>query len=385
MIESTAIRSFRDLEDLRSEWANLHRDAAPGTPFEHPGWALNWARRFVDEDDLHCIALRDDGRGNALVGFAPMYRQRRSVGPLAMTTLRPLGTGRQQALTEVVQVLALADHTQDVLRAVIGHLEGLDDWNWAQLSIGPQQGWLLPQWLENYGEQILVHRNTRPCVMFSGIPADPAELKSGLKRNLKESIRRCRNRSAKFGSMTFRCATDADDVEKSVESLISLHGMRSRMAGKVEHRDIFGGSESDFLRQAAKSLAAEGLAQVQLAEHDGNPVAALLVLSDGQTDYISATGLDPEYWDLSLNTMLIFHALENCASAGKTAMNLSTGPDIAKMRWSTDVVGFHDFDIVRQDRKSRWLYNSYSHATSARETRNEARKHRKADPQGNRR
>ena len=66
-------------------------------------------------------------------------------------------------------------------------------------------------------------------------------------------------------------------------------------------------------------------------------------------------------------------------------MNLSTGPDIAKMRWSTDVVGFHDFDIVRQDRKSRWLYNSYSHATSARETRNEARKHRKADPQGNRR
>lgn len=377
MIDITVLNSTSALEAIADEWAELHRRACPGTPFENPGWALTWARHFVAESDLYCLAARDtDG---TLIGFAPMYFQRRSVGPVTMTSLRPFGTGQQQALTEVVQVVIEPPHTQDVLRAIVNHLEGLDGWNWAQLSLSPQQGWLLPQWLQNYGEAIITHRNSRPCVLFDNLPNDPAVLKSGLKRNVKESIRRSRNRSKKRGGMSFRCATEAADVETSVRTLIDLHGMRSRMEGKVEHRDVFAGPEAAFLPEAARGLAERGLARVHLAEDDGRAVAALLVLSDGTTDYISSTGLDPAYWDLSLNTLLIFQALETAAEAGRSAVNLSTGPDIAKMRWSTNVVAFHDFDIVRQDRQSRLLYNTYSHATLARDARAEARKHRSAE------
>lgn len=377
MVNISVINAFDQLDSIAPEWAELHRTAAPGTPFEHPGWALPWARRFVAESDLHCVEVRaTDG---TLVGFAPMYFQRRSAGPIAVCCLRPFGTGQQHALTEVVQVLAVADRTQDVLRAIVAHLESVEGWNWAQLSLSYRQGWLLPQWLQNYGDAIIVQRNSRPCVYFGDLPSDAATLKSDLKRNVKESIRRSRNRSAKRGGMTFRCASGADDVTVAVHALIGLHGMRSRMAGKVAHNDVFAGPEAQFLPEAAREMASNGLARVHLAEHNGDPVAALLVLSDGTTDYISSTGLNPEYWDLSLNTLLIFNALEYAAENGRSAVNLSTGPDIAKMRWSTDVVTYHDFDIVRQDRRSQALYNAFSHAAMARSTRAESRRHRSAE------
>ena len=379
MIETSAIRESKELADVRDEWAALHRAAQPGTPFEHPAWAETWANHYVGEGDLECIAVRDSSLNNSLIGFAPLYRQDYSVAGLGATCIRPLGTGRREALTEVVQVLAMPERTQDVLRAVVGHLEALKGWDWVQVSLSPDQGWLVPQWLEDRANALITHRNTRPCVIFENLPSDIEALRSRLKRNVRESIRRCRNRSKKMGGITFRCASDAGEVETLVAKLIELHRMRSEMSGKVEHRDMFGGAESAFLVEAAKNLAQDGLARVHLAEHDGEPVAALLVLSDGHGDYISATGLDPRFWELSLNTMLIFEALQEAVSRGRASLNLSTGPDIAKMRWSTTVKTFHDFAIVRSDRKSRWLYGAFSHATLALENRHEARLHRVAE------
>jgi hypothetical protein len=100
---------------------------------------------------LECIAVRDS-RAGELIGFAPMYRRtllgRRSPG----TSLQPLGTGRRQGLTEVVQLLSLPARTPEVSRAVGRHLEGSEEWNWLQLSLSPDQGWFVPQWLEHHGQ-----------------------------------------------------------------------------------------------------------------------------------------------------------------------------------------------------------------------------------------
>jgi hypothetical protein len=86
--------------------------------------------------------------------------------------------------------------------------------------------------------------------------------------------------------------------------------------------------------------------------------------------------LNPGYWELSLNTMLIFNALEQAVSLGRATLNLSTGPGVSKNRWSETVTTYHDFAIVRSDRRSRWIYGAFAHTGLALEHRRGATLHR---------
>jgi len=171
-IEVTAVRELGALDELRKEWATLHWDAAPGSPFEHPAWAETWAKYYVPEGDLECVAVRDRALDCSLIGFVPLYGRHRGLPGIRGTCIQPLGTGRTQALTEVVQVLSLPGRTGEVVRAVLRHVEALEGWNWAQLSLGPTQGWLLPQWLGDPARATIRHSKTRPGVIFDELPSD---------------------------------------------------------------------------------------------------------------------------------------------------------------------------------------------------------------------
>jgi CelD/BcsL family acetyltransferase involved in cellulose biosynthesis len=227
------------------------------------------------------------------------------------------------------------------------------------------------------------HSKTRPGVIFDELPSDIDALRPRLKRNVRESIRRSHNRSAKLGGVTFRSVSDAIEIEEAVPQLVQLHQTRSELLGKVEHPNVLRGMESAFLVEAVRNLAEHRLARIYVAEHAGNPVAAQLVLSDGRTDYLSVSGLNPSYWELSLNTMLIYNALEEAVGLGRTALNLSTGPSLAKTRWSSTVTTYHDFAIVRSDHRSRWLYGAFAHAGLVLQHHRDARLHRiKTDAKG---
>jgi CelD/BcsL family acetyltransferase involved in cellulose biosynthesis len=376
------MRDYHSLTRIWAEWADLVRAAQLGSPFTHPAWSLTWAKHFVPEGDLEYVVIRESDHAGRLVGVAPFYRRRRSLASLKMTTIQPIGTGQGDSLTEVVHMLALPDRTRDVLTAVVQHLTSLPHSDWVQLSVGDGQGWPLPQWLDGEDDGLILHRKTRPCVVLDDIPKDPELVLSGLKRNLRESLRRARNRSAKLGDISFHCVSDPDEIAIAVRHLIWLHAQRAEMPSKVAHPNMFGGAIDEFLCDAAVQLAREGLAKVFLAQHSRVPVAAQLVLSDASTDYISASGLNPQFWDLNLNTMLIFKAVQSAAGDGRRSVNLSTGPNVAKMRWSSKVVTHNDFDIVPKARRSQLFHQFFTHAALAWDHHQERRRHRVLDSNG---
>ena len=65
--------------------------------------------------------------------------------------------------------------------------------------------------------------------------------------------------------------------------------------------------------------------------------------------------------------MLIFNAAQKAIVDGRRSLNLSSGPNIAKMRWSSTVATHHDFDIVPRRRRSQLLNHAYAHAALARQ------------------
>jgi Acetyltransferase (GNAT) domain len=106
-------------------------------------------------------------------------------------------------------------------------------------------------------------------------------------------------------------------------------------------------------------------------------VAALLVLSDGTTDYLSLSGVSPSYWPLNLNTLLTLEALEYAVARKRSAFNFSAGPDLAKTRWtpSSSIATYQDFVVVNDAVTSRMYYGIYSHVGLFRHNRRERQRH----------
>lgn len=374
MLNTQVIRSHAALGAVSREWAELHRAAKLGSPFGHPAWSGTWARHFVRDGDLRCIAVYKDGD---LVGFVPLYLRHLLGVRGGPVSIQPLGTGRNEALTEVVQIVSGPVHVRDVARAVVGVLERDEEPDWFQLSLGPHQGWLVPQWLESRSRSSILHQASRACVVFDALDRDG--LFGGLKRNVRESIRRSRNRSARHGDITVCCVEDPSDVSSVLPDLVDLHGRRSRLPGKVVHPHRLSDPRSvSFVAEAVDTLAAAGLARIHVARHRGRTAAALLVLSDGDTDYVALSGMDPEFWELGLPTALLADALSHAADDKKSAVNLSTGPDTDKLRWSSTIVAFNDFVVVSGRSRSRLAHGAYAHLAVVARLRQERLRHRLA-------
>ncbi len=373
-----SLRDFAALESIETEWAGLVDRAGLGSPFVHPGWSLTWAKRFVPEADLEYVEVRD--RAGCLVGLAPYYRRRRTFAGLGVTTIQAVGTGHGDPLTEGCHFVATAEHSRDVLTSVTRHLTSASDVDWIHLAIGSGQAWPLPQWLDGDTGWSIHHRKVRPCVVMDDMPTESDQVLAGLKRNLRESLRRARNRSANLGAMEFRCVRSPNEIGAAVHDLIKLHTLRSEMPQKVSHPNLLRGAFGGFLVDAVRALAGHGLASVFVAEHAGTSVAAQLVLSDGSADYMSVSGLDPKYWDLNLNTMLIFRAVQAAVAGGRGTVNLSAGPNLSKMRWSSKILCHHDFDLVADRQRSQLLHQAYMHAVLERDFQQERRRHSAATP-----
>ncbi len=161
--------------------------------------------------------------------------------------------------------------------------------------------------------------------------------------------------------------------------LVDLHGRRSRLPGKVVHPHTLSDPRSvSFVAETVHTLAVAGLARIHLARQRGRAAAALLVLSDGDTDYVTLTGMDPEFWELGLPTILLADALSHAAHDKKSAVNLSTGPDTAKLRWSSTIAAFNDFVVMSGRQRSRLAHAAYAHLGVAARLRQERLRHRVA-------
>lgn len=73
--------------------------------------------------------------------------------------------------------------------------------------------------------------------------------------------------------------------------------------------------------------------------------------------------------------MLTFKAVQTAVAGGRESVNLSTGPNLSKMRWSSKVVTHHDFDMVPNRPRSQLLHQAYVHVAIARDYYRERRRH----------
>jgi CelD/BcsL family acetyltransferase involved in cellulose biosynthesis len=370
----TRLTGHAELVAMGTEYRVLYELGAAGNPFASPDWTSTWLRHFVPERDLAVLAVRRNGR---LVGVAPSYMRR--LGGVARS-VQLAGTIRHPELTELPQVLTAPGEHRSVLRAVLRYwCARPKEWDWLELPIEAGQGWLEPEWVEP--TFMVMHKAVRPAVVLP-LPADVDTLRSTLKRNVAESLRRARNRLDKSGHQ-WAVTAHTESIAEALPFLRRLHGARAAMSGRRRHPDMLA-CDARFAAyaEAVTKLAAQDRAELLTLDVAGIARAALLVLRAPRVSYLTVSGIDPDWWHVSPVTLLQWTAMCRAVARGDTEVNLSVGPDVAKLRWSERVVPHMEFVVCAPRIRSRLLLTGYAALGAVAGMRREKRRHEVASEVG---
>jgi CelD/BcsL family acetyltransferase involved in cellulose biosynthesis len=354
-LHTTEHRQLTPVLGLVEEWQALHEASGDTNPFSGPDWAVTWLEHFAGEQHQpFVVEVRD---GDRLVGVAPLYRRTALRG--RATILQPIGTGNPWiGPYEVPSILAAPGCGRDVARAVVGRLcEEPEAWDWSQLVLGSAAPWLEPEWLPDWSFT-LVERRVRAAVVLD--LSAGTDVYSG-RRNLKESFRRARNRLTRdFGAdgWSVRRVNEAAEVTAAFDRLVGLHGERAELGqGRPVHADVFADPRvRAYLRAVVERMGRRGCASFYELLIGGDVVASQLVLHTSSASYSSVSGVSERAWPYSAVTYLQSLAVKDAQDAGQRQMNLSIGPNQAKLRWTDQIRSTIEFGIVGPRQRSRLLY-----------------------------
>jgi CelD/BcsL family acetyltransferase involved in cellulose biosynthesis len=376
------ISTLTAAENLRTAWRDLYERSGSCNPYASPDWLIPWARHFVREHELAVLAV---SRDETLIGIAPWYLHRAS--PL-FRKVHLLGSGRHDTLTELPQILTAPGEVRSVLRAVLAHwsrVPGL--WDWLELPMLEEQGWFEPEWLADgaLGDRgFIQHKMTRPSVVLA-LPSSVSTLHENMKRNLLESTHRSQNRLDRAGrSWTVTTHAEEDDIREALTVLAQLHAARANLVGRQQHGDQLAMPErKSFLGDALGAMASRGQAEILTLDVEGIPVAAQLVLGAPNASYLGPSGVNPAWWKFSPVTLLQLRAAESAVARGHKEFNLSTGPCVAKLRWSERVVQNPEFIVCGPRVRSQLTFTVYRAMSAIAGVRRDAAIHRIKTSAGN--
>ncbi len=341
---------------LKPDYDRLHEACGNTLPFALHEWHVSWWNHLAKtegriRDELRIHVVRDVHDG--CVAIVPFVSTKRDFGYCTTESLGLLGADPN--FTELRSPLVVPGTEKRVADAITRHLAAEEGWDWVQwsgiqgpfgeaLAAGGELGW------QSAGQDYVVD-----------LAPTWEAFRSGLKRNIRESLRHCYN-SLKRDDLTFELevAQTPDAVRNALHTFVSLHAMRADLAGTVAHPDRFATDTSRrFLYEACGRLAERGAARVFVLKIRGCAVAARIAFVVGDQLYLYYSGFDPLWAKYSVSTTIVAEAMKYAIDQGLTSVNLSTGTDVSKTRWGARLVAFDEAIQVRPRVRSRVAYAAY--------------------------
>ncbi|HEX3593719.1 MAG TPA: GNAT family N-acetyltransferase, partial [Polyangiaceae bacterium] len=127
-----------------------------------------------------------------------------------------------------------------------------------------------------------------------------------------------------------------------IDDFIRLHGARAERTDTIKHPDIFGSeAATQFIHDVCTNAAGRGKVRVFSLELENRVVAVRIGFVLGKTLYLYYSGYDPAYAKYSVMTSVVAEAIKYAIAQGMDTVNLSTGRDVSKSRWSPVEMKYH--------------------------------------------
>jgi CelD/BcsL family acetyltransferase involved in cellulose biosynthesis len=361
------IESFEAVLGLEREWRELEAASHVGPPFLTWDWCVAWWSHLHEDklgiqDKLFVRALRSPN--GDLMAVAPLMITRRpAVGPLCIRHLQFFGADPN--ITEVRGVLARPECHLEAHRVLLLHLRELSsDWDMLTLS-GVREEAELSDLVASAYPAAEWTKETPDFVL----PLAPTweEFKAKLHRNIKESLRKCYNSLKRDGhEFHLEVTTERADVAGALDRFFFLHQARADLSGTVSHRNVFDAAMARrFLTDVCERFADRGALRIFALKVGDKTAAMRLGFALGDSLYLYYSGYDPEFGKYSVMTTVVAEAIKHAIGQGFVTVNLSTGNDVSKTRWSPTEVVFRQASITSPSRRGELTHEVYRRARKA--------------------
>ena len=285
------IRSVAGIAALRADYDRLSRVASNTLPFALHEWHVAWCEHFLNcnpriQEEALFYVVRNLER--ECVAIVPFVICKRMLGPLKIVSANFLGA--DPAITEIRVPLIEPGYEKITAQAVQDHLakEGAWDWvDWTHISDA----------FANSLDTQQLHWQPGLSTYVLDLPSTWPEFRSGLKRNIRESLRHCYN-SLKRDGHRFECIVidRPEDIGNALDELLRLHLMRANYRISVMHADRFSSKVSrDFLYSVCRQLAARGAVRIFQLCIDSKIVATRIGFVVDDSLYLYYSGFDPQW------------------------------------------------------------------------------------------
>ncbi|MGC1457947.1 MAG: GNAT family N-acetyltransferase [Steroidobacteraceae bacterium] len=330
------VDSIERLAALGTEYETLLCTANNRLPFALHDWHLAWCNNLLMvsggvRDELRICVVRDTA--GSCVAIVPMILTRRTMWGISVRSLSLLGG--DPAVTEIREPLIQPGYEAAVALIMLRTLAELKGWDWVDWSGGGTFGHTLAANAE------LQRLDTLPAFILD-LPDSWDELRAGLKRNIRESLRHCYNSLKRDGlEFQFRVVAEPAEVAAAVEQFLVLHAKRAGLSGTVVHRDHFATPRSRaFLREVCTRLAQRRTLRIFQLIIGGEVVASRIGFIVDDSLYFYYSGFDSAWARYSVMTTTVAEAIKYAISKRLRYVNLSPGRDVSKLRWGPREVGF---------------------------------------------
>ena len=298
---------------LSGEWDDL-ADRTGGSCFLRPGWITAWWDAFAAGSPVLFVSWRD-GR---LSGVLPLVRRRGVLASASNWHTPEFG--------------CLAEGDED--RAAIFEWVVRERRRRVDLAFLPAGGADAEAFADATSGCILKSREIlrSPFVPVTG---DWNSYWSGLSKNLRGTIKRCRNRLADIGETSVRVHDGSEDLDSLLSTAFELEasGWKGERGTAISDRP----ETARFYRRVAEWGAERGILRLAVLSAGERIVAFNYAISDQGCEHLLKLGHDAELNRFGPGTVLTAEVLEAAFERGLERYDFGGGDDAYKLRWASEV------------------------------------------------
>jgi len=355
------ITSVEGVEALRADYEHLCGTVDNKLPFALHEWHSTWCRHFLGcdsriHDEPLFYVLRNAAK--KCVAITPFILSRRSFGPFKIVSISLLGP--DPFITEIRAPMIECGYEHLTARAVRDGLARIHDWDWIHWS------GLSDEFAGALKTGGALRWESPPSYFVLDLPQSWEELRSRLKRNIRESLRHCYNSLKRDGHrFEFQVIEDPAGVRRGLDRYLALHTMRANVTHRVIHPDRFESRTCrEFLYAICDRLAARGAVRLFALKIGAQIVAMRLGFVVGDSLYLYYSGYDPSWARYSVMTTTVAEALKYAIAQGFKTVNLTPGREVSKMRWGPRQVDYSSAYEANTRLRSRLVRSAYVTARS---------------------